>query len=111
MGAGEAIPVPRLVLVRDTSAGDDLRATEIVIDGFFLNLFQYTQVKTTHLIALDAAGSEFVFVATSAVDLLLAWDEALGTDWGLANYAAEALLVPLSRLVFHLLSAFKLIID
>jgi len=80
VGAGEALAVPRLVLVCHTSAGDDL-------------------------IALDAASGELLFVASGAVDLLLARNEALGADGGLAHAASEARLVPLSRLVLHLLGS------
>lgn len=58
-----------------------------------------------YLLALNAAGGKLVLVAASAVDLLLARDEALGADRVLAHDTAEALLVPLSRLVLHLLGA------
>lgn len=57
------------------------------------------------LVALDAASSELVLVAAGAVDLLLAGDEAPRADGVLAHHAAEALLVPLPRLVLHLLGA------
>lgn len=57
------------------------------------------------LVTLDAASGEFVFIAASAVDLLLARDEALGANRVLAHYAAETLLVPLLRLVLHLLGS------
>jgi len=80
VGAGEALPVPGLVLVGYTAGGDNL-------------------------VALDAAGSKLLLVAGGAVDLLLARDEALGADCGLANDAAEALLMPLPGLVLHLLRA------
>jgi len=78
IGAGEALSVPWLVLVRHAAGGDDLTA-------------------------LDAASGELLLVAGCAVDLLLAGDEALGADGRLADDAAEALLVPLPRLVLHLL--------
>lgn len=77
VGAGEALAVPRFVLVGHTAAGDDL-------------------------LALDATGCVLFFVASGAVDLLLTGDEGFGTDGGFADAAAEALLVPLSGLVFHL---------
>lgn len=77
MGAGEALTMPRFVLVGHTAAGDDL-------------------------LALDATGCVLFLVATGAVDFLLTGDERFGTDSGLADTAAEALLVPLSGLVFHL---------
>lgn len=80
VGAREALAVPGLVLVRHAARSDDL-------------------------VALDAAGGELLLVAASAVDLLLPGDEALGADSGLAHHAAEALLVPLARLVLHLLVA------
>lgn len=78
--AREALAVPRLVLVRDASLRD-------------------------YIFALNASGGELVLVAAGAVDLLFARDEALRPDWVLAHYAAEALLVPLPRFVFHLLGA------
>lgn len=55
-----------------------------------------------YLLALDATGCVLFFVASGAVDLLLTGDEGFGTDGGFADAAAEALLVPLSGLVFHL---------
>lgn len=60
-----------------------------------------------YLVALDTASSKFFFVAGGAVDFLLPGDEALGANWRLADATAEAWLVPLSRLVFHLLRACK----
>ncbi|KAJ4436784.1 hypothetical protein ANN_16916 [Periplaneta americana] len=61
--------------------------------------------KSTHLVALDAAGCELLLVAGGAVDLLFTRDEALGSYGCLAHTAAEALLVPLACLVLHLLCA------
>lgn len=78
--AGEALAVPRLVLVCHAALRDDL-------------------------VALDAAGSELILVASRAVDLLLAGDKAPGADGVLAHHAAETLLVPLPGLVLHLLGA------
>lgn len=80
VGASKALPMPRLILVCYATLRDDL-------------------------IALDATSSELVFVTAGAVDFLLTWDEAPGTDGVLAYYAAEALLVPLPGLVFHFLGA------
>lgn len=80
VGAREAFAMPRLVLVCHTAARDDL-------------------------IAFDAARGKLLLVAIGAVDLVFTWDERLGADRGLADDAAEALLVPLPTLVFHLLSA------
>jgi len=78
VGAGEALSVPRLVLIGHAPRGDDL-------------------------ITLDAPGGELLLVAGGAVYLLVPGDEALGADGRLADHAAEALLVPLPRLVLHLL--------
>lgn len=78
--ADEALPVPRLVLVRDAAAGD-------------------------HLVAFDTPRGEFFFVALGAVDLLFPGNEALRSYGGLADHAAETFFVPLSRLVFHFLSS------
>lgn len=80
VATGKAVPVPRLVLVRHASASDDL-------------------------VAFDASCRKLVLVATGAIDLLLAWDEALSTDRILADYAAETFLMPLPGFVFHLLRA------
>lgn len=77
VGTGEALAVPWFVLVGHATASDDL-------------------------LALDATGCVLLFVASGAVDLLFTGDEGFGTDGGLADTAAEALLVPLSGLVFHL---------
>jgi len=135
VAAGEAVSVPRLVLVRHAAAGDDLRqrkrsrciqqrgvtcisrklsrslvtklVTELVRDpstslsGSSVDVI--TDARATHLVALDTPGGELVLVASGTVDLLLARDEALRADRVLADHAAEALLVPLSGLVLHLL--------
>ena len=78
MGAGEAFPVPGVVAVGHSSLGD-------------------------HLAALDALRRELLLVALGAVDVVLLRDEALGADGVLAGAADEALLVPLTGLVLHLL--------
>lgn len=78
--AGEAVTVPRFVLVGHTAAGDNLGA-------------------------LDAACRVLLLVAAGAVDVVLARNKGLGADRRFADAAAEALLVPLSRFVFHLLGA------
>jgi hypothetical protein len=78
VGAGETLSVPGLVLVRHSSTRDDF-------------------------LTLDAPCGKLLFVAPSAVNFLLAGDEALRPDRVLANAASKALLVPLSRLVLHLL--------
>lgn len=72
--------MPRLVLVRHAALRDDL-------------------------VALDAASGELVLITAGAVDLLLPGDEAPSSDGVLTDHAAEALLVPLSRLVLHLLGS------
>lgn len=82
VGAGEALTMPRFVLVGHTTAGDDL-------------------------LALDATGCVLLLVAPGAVDFLLTGDERFGTDGGLADAAAEALLVPLSGLVFHFFGSWR----
>lgn len=58
-----------------------------------------------YLVAFDTACRVFLLVAFGTVDLLLPRDETLGTNRGPAHHAAEALLVPLPRLVLHLLRA------
>lgn len=61
----------------------------------------------SHLVALNASSGKLVLVASGAIDLLLARDEALSPDRVLAYHAAEALLVPLPGLVLHLLRTWK----
>jgi len=80
VGASEALAVPRLVLVRHATGRNDL-------------------------VALDATSSELLLVAARAVYLLFARDEGLGADGSLTDDAAEAFLMPLASLVFHLLVA------
>jgi len=80
VGAGEALAVPRLVLVGHAAAGDDL-------------------------VTLNTARGELLLVTARAVYLLLPRDEGLGANGRPAHAAAEALLVPLARLVLHLLVA------
>ena len=58
---------------------------------------------TAHLTALNALCCELLLVALGAVDVVLLGDEALGADGVLAGAADEALLVPLTSLVLHLL--------
>lgn len=58
-----------------------------------------------YLVTLNATGCEFLFIASGAINLLLTRDEALGANGSLADYAAEALLVPLTSLVFHFLGS------
>jgi len=78
VGAGEALPVPGVAPVGNSSLGN-------------------------HLAALDALGGELVLVALGAVDVVLLGDERLGSNWIFASATNEALLVPLPRLVLHLL--------
>jgi hypothetical protein len=61
--------------------------------------------KMAHLVALDTAGSEFLFIAGGTVDFLLTRDEALGAYGGFAYTATEAFFMPLTCLVLHLLCA------
>lgn len=116
--------MPRLVLVRYPTAGDDLKTIKISFHLFinFLSfekeafLFDYRFKRALcilrkgerldfvlHLVALNASSGKLVLVARGAIDLLLARDEALSPDRVFAHHAAEALLVPLPGLVLHLL--------
>lgn len=78
MGAGEALPVPGVVAVGDTSLRDDLAA-------------------------LDALGGKFLLVTFSTVDIVLLGDEGFCADRVFASAADKTLLVPLAGLVFHFL--------
>ena len=60
---------------------------------------------STDLVALDTASSKLLLIAGGTVDLLLTRDEALGANGSFAHTATEALLMPLTCLVFHLLCA------
>jgi len=78
VGTCEALPVPRVVAVSHATLSDNL-------------------------VALDAFGGEFVFVAFCAINVMFLGNERLGSDRVLAGATYEASLVPLTRLVLHLL--------
>jgi len=78
MSAGEALSMPGVVTVGHSALGD-------------------------HLAALNTLGCKLLFIALSAVDIVLLGYEGLGADGVLAGAAHEALLVPLPGLVLHLL--------
>lgn len=64
-----------------------------------------TEKGVAHLVTLNTPGGELILVTSGTVNLLFARNKALGTNRILAHHTAEALLVPLSGLVFHLLGA------
>jgi len=78
MSTCEALPVPGIIPVSDSTLSD-------------------------HLAALNALCSELFLVAFRAVDIVLLGNEAFGPDWILAGAADEAFLVPLPSLILHLL--------
>jgi len=80
VGAGEALPVPRVAAVRHAALGD-------------------------HLAAFDAFGGKLVFVAFCTVDVVLLRDERLRPDRILACTANKAFFMPLPCLVLHFLHA------
>ncbi len=81
VGAGEALPVPGLVLERHAA-------------------------RRHHLLALGALGRELLLEAGDAVHVrVVGEDERLGADGHLADGALEAPVVPLAVLVLHLLHA------
>lgn len=106
VAAGEAVSVPRLVLVRHAAASDDLQRIRLLTPSFYFERIS-NHWKREYLVALDTPRGKLILVASSAVDLLLARDEALRSDRILADHAAETLLVPLSGLVLHLLSTWN----
>lgn len=61
--------------------------------------------EVIYLVAFNTSSGELVLVTRGTVNLLFARDEALRADRILADNATEALLVPLSGLVFHFLGA------
>lgn len=58
-----------------------------------------------YLVALNATGSKLLLIARGTVNFLLTGDEALCAYGTFAHTATEALLVPLTCLVLHLLRA------
>jgi len=76
--AGEAFPVPRVITVSYSTLGD-------------------------HLTTLDTFGSELLFIALCAINVVFLGNKAFGANRVLAGTADEAFLMPLSGLVFHLL--------
>jgi len=80
VGASEALAMPRVILISHAARRDDLGA-------------------------FNAASGKLFFVTSGTVNVLFARDERLCADGRLADAAAEAFLVPLSTLVFHLLGS------
>lgn len=78
--ASEALSVPGVIAISDSTLSDDF-------------------------VALDALGGEFVFVTFCAIDVVFFGDERLGSDRVGANATNKASFVPLTRLVLHLLHA------
>lgn len=76
----EALPMPGIIAISDSTLGD-------------------------HLAAFDTFGGKFLLVALSTVDVVLFRDEALGADGVLAGAAHETFLVPLPRFVLHFFHA------
>lgn len=60
-----------------------------------------------YLVTLNATSGKLVLIASSTVNFLFTWDEALRANGILADNATEALLVPLPGLVLHLLGTCK----
>jgi len=77
VGAAEALLVPWLILVRHTAGGN-------------------------HLFALCAPRRELLLIARRAINIVILRNETLRSDWALAMRTAEALVMPLLALVFHL---------
>jgi len=78
--ANETLAVPRRVLVRDSALVD-------------------------HSVTLQTTLRVLLFVARHADYFLVTWYETLASDWLRANFAAEALLVPLLPFILKLLHA------
>ena len=58
-----------------------------------------------YLVALDALGSELVFVAFCTIDVVLLWDKGFRPDWVVACATDKTFFMPLPRLVLHFLHA------
>jgi len=82
VGAGEAVAVVRIVLVRHPASRN-------------------------HLFALGALGREELLIASDAVVVFVLGDEALSPQSLLTVVAGEAILVPLLSFVLHLLGAWS----
>lgn len=88
LAGGELLPGENLVAVV-TSETIPVPWGALVCDSSFVD----------HPIALHAALSVLLLIAWHAHHLHITWDEALVSDWLLANLAAETLLMPLLSLV------------
>lgn len=80
VGAAETFSVPWLITICYTPTGDNL-------------------------IAFNASSSIFLFIAPSAVNIIITRDKTFCANRIFAHATAEALVVPLMAFVFHLLSA------
>lgn len=78
VGASEALSVPRVILVSDSSTCNDLRA-------------------------FHASRGKLLFIAASAIDLLFTRNKTLRSNGSFADTTGKAFLMPLSCLVLHLL--------
>ena len=94
MGASEALPVPRVITISDSTLSDDLKNLNKTNDDALS--------KALNLIALDTLGGELFFITFGTVDVVLLWDERFGADGVFASAADETFLVPLTGLVLHL---------
>lgn len=80
IGAGKTLPMPWFIAVSHSSLSDDFAA-------------------------LDALCGKLVLIAFRAIDVVVFWDEGLGSNRVFARTANKTFLMPLPCLVFHLLHA------
>lgn len=107
VSAREAFTMVWFVLVGNATAGNYLKKYgERVIK---LRINRKSSVST-HISTLDTTRSEFIFITSSTIDILLARNERLGSNRCLTDATAETFLVPLTRFVFHLLRAWKILL-
>lgn len=77
------------------------------IQFIILILMSTTWKHWFYLTAFNTPGGVFLLIASSAINLLLAWYKRFGANWCFAYATGETFLMPLSRLVFHFLCAYE----
>lgn len=109
MSASEALTMPWIILVGDTTACDDLERKEklILITPGTRWTWNVASDIITHISAFHAASSKLVLITTSAVNILFTRNERFGANWRLADATAETFFMPLASFVFHFFRAWN----
>lgn len=104
-GACKAFAMPWFVLVRNTTGSDDLvmiYEKNIIVPIFVASNLYF---NCAHQVTLDTTRGVFFLVTSGTVDFLFARNKRLGANGRLAYAARKTFLVPLTRLVLHLLGS------